>query len=321
MSKPNQTAGLISNTATTPPTIGITAPLAETLQGTLKPGLTPTPIPTSTIPVSTQNAAATLGALDSLCDEFESDSSRSSDMSPDGKWFAISCGYIRNQVLIVQNQEGTKWVFEFANFIGQNLQGGMGGFKLMAWNSDSRFLYFTKLLGYDGGGNQCFRGYGVYGLYRLHLKTGTLVTLVSSRDDRFPGDEIRFSPTNEYYAVDINGITITNLESGEITNIEVSNVMEMSWSPDGKFLAFSVARCGENFVESSSIYVWDSTTKQQQVLFSSEEMLLLPRSWIDNSVLEFEGEQRVNDDYQYTIFQYDSENSTMVFSGTATPRP
>jgi hypothetical protein len=97
--------------------------------------------------------------------------------------------------------------------------------------------------------------------------------------------------------------------------------MEMNWSPDGKFLAFSVAKCGEDFVESSSVYVWDSSTKQTQVLFSSEEMLLIPRAWLINSVLEFEGEQRVDDDYLYTIFEYDLTDDAIVFSGTATPRP
>jgi hypothetical protein len=57
------------------------------------------------------------------------------------------------------------------------------------------------------------------------------------------------------------------------------------------------------------------------VLFSSEEMLLMPRAWINNSVLEFEGEKRIENDYLYTIFTYDLMGGTMIFSGTATPRP
>jgi hypothetical protein len=95
----------------------------------------------------------------------------------------------------------------------------------------------------------------------------------------------------------------------------------MSWSPDGRFLAFSIASCGEDFVELSSIFVWDSSTKQTQVLFSSEEMLLVPQAWISNSVLEFEGEKWVDNDYLYTIFEYDLEDGKVIFSGTATPRP
>jgi Tol biopolymer transport system component len=273
-----------------------------------------------TISLATLNAEATLEAFSTLCDEFETDSSRYAKLSPDGKWVSISCGYKRNQTLLVQNQEGIMWIFDFTDFIDPSLEGGMGSFTPLAWSLDNRFLYFTKVLGYSGGGNQCFPGHGVYGLYRLHLETGTLITLIPS-DDRFPGDEIRFSPKNDYYAIDKDGIQITNLITGTVTKLDVSGVMEMSWSPDGNFLAFSVAKCGEDFVESSSVYVWDSSTKQTQVLFSSEEMLLIPRSWINNSLLGFEGEKWVDNDYLYTIFEYDIKSSTIIFSGTATPRP
>lgn len=286
---------------------------------TPEPTQTLTPVP-PTIPVTTLNAQATLEAFSNLCNEFETDSSRYVEISPDEKWVSIGCGYKRNQTLIVQNREGVKWLFDFTDFVNPRLEGGMGSFTTLAWSPDNRFLYFTKVLGWSGGGNQCFSGYGVYGLYRLHLETGTLITLIPS-DDWFPGNEIQFSPTNDYYAIDKDGIQITNLITGNVTKLDVSGVMEMSWSPDGKFLAFSVAKCGEDFVESSSVYVWDSSTKQTQVLFSSEEMLLIPRTWINNSLLGFEGEKWVDNDYLHTIFEYDIKSSTMIFSGTATPRP
>jgi Tol biopolymer transport system component len=154
----------------------------------------------------------------------------------------------------------------------------------------------------------------------LHLETGTLITLIPS-DDWFPGNEIRFSPINDYYAIDKDGVRITNFISGKETKIDVSGVMEMSWSPDGKFLAFSVASCGETFVESSSILVWNSSTNQTQVLFSTKEMLLRPQSWIDNDKLRFEGETWVGNNNAYTIFEYNLTGSEMIFSGTATPRP
>lgn len=109
--------------------------------------------------------------------------------------------------------------------------------------------------------------------------------------------------------------------SGKETKIDVSGVMEMIWSPDSKFLAFSVASCGETLVESSSIFVWDSSTNQTQVLLSTNEMLLRPQSWIDNFQLRFEGEKWVGLNNEYTIFEYDLTGSEMMFSGTATPRP
>lgn len=324
--RPAQNAHLVSNTATIQPTISKISPSTETPSLTPRPTLTQKPTIKATrirptIPVATLNAQATLEPFEKLCDEFESDSSRSSVMSPNGDWFAISCGYKRNQKLILLNQEGKKWVFDFETLLRPKLEGMPGAFELLSWSPDGRFLYFSKVLGYSGGGNQCFPGFGVYGLYRLHLQSGTLVTLVPSRDDGFPGDEIKFSPTNEYYAVDIGGVRITNLVNGKATKIDVSGVMDMSWSPDGKFLAFSVASCGDEFVESSSMLVWNSITNQTQVLFSTKEMLLKSHSWVDNSKIRFEGETWVGNNYSYTEFEYNLAENKMVSSGTAMPRP
>jgi hypothetical protein len=319
-SPPTQNTRAASNTATLKPIISKTIPATDTPTQTPRPTLTLSPVP-PTIPMATLKARATMKSLEVVCDEYKTDSSGYARISPNGEWFAISCGYKRNQSLVVQNLEGTKWVFPLVNFLNPDLQGIMGNFTPLAWSNDGRFLYFTKNLGYDGGGNQCFPGYGVYGLYRLHLKSGNLVTLIQSKDDWFSGNEIRFSPTNEYYAVDTDGVKITNLESGKEFKIDVSGVMEMSWSPDGKFLAFSVATCGENLVESSSIFVWDSLTNQTQVLLSTNEMLLRPQSWIDNSKLRFEGEKWVGLDNEYTVFEYNLTENGMMFSGTATPRP
>src|SRR5436190_4036103 len=100
--RPTQNASLVSNTATSQ------SPIRQTLQPTETPTRTPRltltskPILTATrirptLPVATLNARATLAPLEELCDEFETDSERSSEMSPTGDWFAIRCGYQRNQ--------------------------------------------------------------------------------------------------------------------------------------------------------------------------------------------------------------------------------
>lgn len=324
---PAQNTSLVSNTATFQSSLP-----SETPTRTPRPTLTSKPTVTETrirptIPVATLNARATLEPLEALCDEFDTDSDRSSAMSPNGEWFAIRCGYKRNQKLIVQNLEGTKWVLDFATLLRPKIEGMTGTFEPLAWSSDGKFLYLSKVLGYSGGGSQCFPRFGDYGLYRLHLQSGTLVTLVFSRDDEFPSDKIVFSPTNDFYAVAHDGISITNLVSGEVTNIHVSGVIEMTWSPDGKFLVFSIASCGEEFVEesfylveSSSLFVWDSSTNQSRILFSSD-MLLRPESWVDSSTLEFQGEKWGNDHYLYTNFEYDLVRDKMLISSTPTPRP
>lgn len=220
--------------------------------------------------------------------------------------------------MIVQNQKGVKWLFNFVDFLNPDLDGMWGSLVPLAWSSDGRFLYFTKYLGWDGGGNQCFSGIGVFGLYRLHLQTGTLVILVPTDD--FADHHILFSPTLDYYAVDQNGVRITNLETNEIIQIYATGVMGMLWSPDGRYLAYAVASCGEEFVESSSIFVWDSITGLTQTLFTTTEMVLRPLSW-DNSIVVFEGEEWGENNATYTIFEYDLSQSGIIFSGTVTPRP
>lgn len=317
---PTPTASLVINTAPVQPAISETSAPSQTLTSILEPTLTATPI-SDLFPIATLNAQATLDTLVKVCEEFDANAGGYSRISPDGKWFATSCGSKRNQTLVVQNQEGIKWVFQFADFLSSGLEEMPGNFNIVAWSLDGQFLYFTKSLGYSGGGNQCFPGHGDYGLYRVHLETGTVKTLIASRDDLFPGDEITFSPSGQYYAVDTGGVIITNLVTGKVTIIDTSGVMEMSWSPDGRFLAYSIASCGEAFVESSSIYVWDSSADQTHTLFSTKEMLLMPQSWIDNSTLRFKGEKWVDTDVLYTIFEYDLIGDTMTFTGTATPYP
>jgi tricorn protease-like protein len=54
-----------------------------------------------------------------------------------------------------------------------------------------------------------------------------------------------FSPTGRRYAINRFGMMITDLQTGAITQIDTSDVMDFIWSPDGKYLAYSVASCGE----------------------------------------------------------------------------
>lgn len=224
---------------------------------------------------------------------------------------------------MVSNQDDRAWVFHFSDFLSEDNQGIMGNLYPLAWGVESKFLYFSAALGWSGGGNQCFPGIGWYGLYRLDLGTGTMATLIDGKNKNFAGDEIRFSPNGNYYAVDLNGVTITDLMNGDVETIDVSGVMEMVWSLDSRYLVFFVADCGDEFVETSSIHIWDSVINETRVLFSTNNMLLLPRTWIDSSLIEFIGEEWVGGDthYLYTIFRYDLGNDEMIFSATATLRP
>ena len=241
-------------------------------------------------------------------------------ISPDGKWFAASCGYKSDQVLVVQTKDDTKWTLDFQNFLNPNTPADIwGALAPISWSNDGKYLYFSTTLGYDGGGDQCFSGIGGhYGLFRLALDTGKWSTLVPSADS-FPGYEIEFSPAGDYYAITRRGVTITNLTTGKTSRIAGSNVQGLLWSPDGKNLAFSTSKCGEYLVESSSVSIWNAETARAQILYKTEGVLLRPESWIDHSTLRFEGEKRIDFVSTYTIYDYDLAQKRIISSGTPTP--
>ena len=104
----------------------------QTSTPTVTPVPTETPTPTSTIDPTQQawydraveirdieraasrkareEKEAKIAQFPKACDDMND---YASDVSPDGKWFAASCGDYRDQKLIVQNLEGIKWVLDF----------------------------------------------------------------------------------------------------------------------------------------------------------------------------------------------------------------
>jgi hypothetical protein len=195
------------------------------------------------------------------------------------------------------------------------------------WDPEGGHLYFSGSKGSSGGGNQCFpvnlyRGSG-YGLFQLNLEKGSWVTLLPPPDS-FPGYGIRFSPTGQRYAVNMNGITIAYLKSGNLVEIDISGVMDLLWSPDGRYLAYSVANCNESgWAQSASVYAWDSSTNRTHEIFSIkvEEILLYPEVWIDNSTLRVSVEKRTDRHPPYEIYDFDIASGSLILWGTVTPSP
>lgn len=323
--------------------ITATVPFTDTLLVTKVPSRTPTMTKTLTSTLNptqqtwlstaitiqrTENAVTqqAIEAKSTTIAEFPiincSESSFYSEISPDGEWIASSCGYKRNQTLILQNKEGIEWILEFKDFLPPSFsEGGSGSLHAVFWDTEGKYLYFTTSLGWSGGGDLCFPGYGTNGLFRLNLKTGSWITLINP-PEYFPGDEIKFSPTGRRYATNVSGIIITDINTGEVTQIDAFGVIEFNWSPDGTNLAYSVASCNEEgFVVSSSLYIWNALTTQSRLILTTEEILLSPSSWENNSTLRITGEKLIDYNYLYTIYLYDITQETVVFTGTATPQP
>ncbi len=242
------------------------------------------------------------------------------DLSPDAKWLATSCGDEYHSMIVVQNKEEIKWVLEFKDFLHSSFSPGEtpGGLGVVYWDTEGEYLYFTASVGWSGGGDFCFpKGGGALGLFRLDLKTGAWTTLID-RTNRFPGDKIRFSPTGRRYAADINGITITDLQTGDVIQIDVGGVMELIWSPDGTKLAYSTSRCNaEGFVIDSSFYIWDALKNESRLILTVEKALLYPDSWDDISRLSISSEEYKPEieNTIYSLYEYDITQDKIIFIG------
>lgn len=244
-----------------------------------------------------------------------------SSLSPDEKWVFTVCGMKPNRISIVHNADGVAWILESKNFLPPSMMGAeelWGSLTEEFWDTTGGYFYFSTYLSIDIGGNECFTGYGVNGLFRLNLKTGEVATLISPSQYI----EITFSQTGRRYATDINGVLINDLNTGQIVQLDAENVMDLSWSPDGTKLAFSTTRCNsDGFLVSSSIYVWDTTTKETYTLLTVDKISLHPDSWLDNEKLRINGEDFTSNKYHLTIYEYDVTDMLLLSSGTATPRP
>jgi hypothetical protein len=244
-------------------------------------------------------------------------------LSPNGKWLATGCGYGDNKVLVVRNKEGKKWVLKIKDFLSQDVPAGRTDtLHPMFWSADGAYLYFAPTRGLEEDGDRCFSRQGNdYGLFRLNLNWGTWVTLIPPAVS-FPGYDIEFSPTGQRYVTDADGIRITDLQTGEVTEVNVDGVvMDMLWSPDGLHLAYSVTRCGEQGVESAWVYVWGASTSNQPELirFSHEGFLLTVESWVGNSMLRIREEKQSAPETPGKVYVYDIARGDLMFRGTATP--
>jgi hypothetical protein len=309
-------------------TMCVCSPLNNIGETAIPPTSTDTynPIPITLQPTQTKVNSITPTPSFSDCVEKEF----YSKLSPDGNWCAAGYGYKRDQKMVVQNQDGTQRVLYFDDFVVPEAKDSMGNIFPDFWSPDSKYVYFSTAIGFSGGGTQCFRPGSSYGLFRLDVESGALKTILEPIDI-FPGYLISFSPTGNYLAIDIDSTSILNLHTGETKQINSTLPQSFRWSPDGRYLAYSVATCGDYeemsvsddwfFVKTSSAYIYDTFTGQTIVMLRSDKQLLRVENWSDDSDVVISGEQYLEngDIIKYYLFNINSK--TYTFIETATPTP
>jgi Tol biopolymer transport system component len=92
--------------------------------------------------------------------------------------------------------------------------------------------------------------------------------------------------------------------------------MELIWSPDGTKLAYSISRCNaDGFVVDSSLYIWDALENESRLILKTEKIILSPTSWDDVSMLIILGEEFVDTNTVYTLYEYDITQDELIFIG------
>lgn len=244
-------------------------------------------------------------------------------LSPNGRWLTSNCGYGESKVLVVRNREGKEWVLKVKDFLSQDVPvGRTDTLQPVFWSADGLYLYFAPSRNSVEDGDRCSSRQGDrYGLFRLNLNWGMWKALIPSAVS-FPGYDIEFSPTGQRYATDADGIRITDLKTGDLTEVKVDGVvMDMRWSSDGLHLAYSIARCGEQGIESAWVYVWGASTNNQPELvrFSHEGFLLTIESWVGSSMLRIKEAKQSTVDMPGKVYVYDISRGDLMFRGTVTP--
>ncbi|HSB01903.1 MAG TPA: hypothetical protein VLE49_14735 [Anaerolineales bacterium] len=308
--RPATSTSTPTRTATLEPTLDATVQAEyETAIATLRMGTAASP--------RTRAQEATLIAQFPV--DLENSNCLTEGLSPDGKWLATRCGYGDSKTLVLRSKQGKRWVLKLKDFLRQDIsEERTSTLRPAFWSANGTYLYFVPSLGRDGDSDRCFSRHGDdYGLLRLNLNWGTWVALIPPAVS-FPGYHIEFSPTGQRYATDADGVRITDLTTGEVTQISVDGVVtDMLWSPDGLHLAYSVARCSAaHDMESAWVYVWDASTKPELVRFSHEGILLTVESWVGNSMLRIREEKLAVPD---TIYVYEIARGNLMFRGTGTP--
>lgn len=259
-----------------------------------------TPSNTSTItltptPDATSLARATLESLGEVCQPNGTFDQYGSDVSPDGKWVAISCygGPVslgRDSFLLVLSLDGTKqWSLYFRDYTnggGYDAKDSLGAYR---WSPDGKHLYTiagSRLSGCCWIGNLIL-------LVRLNLETGAQTAFLNGMGEN-SRNPLNFAISEDgrylFNSPQRGSLDITNLSTGETQRVELqhqhyidTNFVLMSPEGDQIILGlFHFQEDEEEFVL-EAIGLVDLTTGKQSIVLPDMAATgeLYPIKWED----------------------------------------
>jgi Tol biopolymer transport system component len=256
----------------------------------------------------------------------DSDDSLVANLSPDGNWFAASCGsWMQSQKMVVQNSKGRKYELNFDYLrVEIDRQDEVGWVYPEHWSTDGQFLYFSIGMYIEAYGvNQCYTHGIDSGVFRLNLDTGNVETIIGL-EDTYRYFLASFAPNDRFIATDIDGVTLFDLSGDSTKLLNGYPGMSFAWSGDGSKLAYSVATCSAEKMEAdtSSIFIYDTETGVTKKVLSVDGSVLYVRDWMDNEYIQFDRVTIVDFNDTSTSYLYDIvEDEYGIVTSTPTPTP
>lgn len=266
---------------------------------------------------ATENQSSDPSQFPRICEVY----SAPQNYSPDGLWMTELCNNEddKDLILTISNKEsGTLWKLLYQDFIPQMDFVPDGGMAVAHWSNDGKYVYFYTYANSSGGG--CFRPYspGGWGLFRLELKTGNVVSILPLGDNEYTWYGFSFSPTNKYlvYGVHSENFVILDMKSDKLFNIDHQNDFSdgggFIWSKDESRFIYSTGTWTSNS-ENYSLRLVDVKTGKENILLESDNSCFLAKEWDGENIVLIE---QIEPHGQKAALEYDLKTNTV---STLTP--
>jgi Tol biopolymer transport system component len=165
-------------------------------------------------------------------------------------------------------------------------------------------------------------GVRAVGLYRHNLSDGTVTVTLQDSSSSGGFYDIAFSPDGRRFAYDFasytNHFAIVDLRTGDEFTIEDGGGGNLTWSPDGTYLAYGICYATQNgnATAKSTINVFSIETHSSRTVLEVKQILLRIVSQNGDQVLIIG-----TYNYQAGTFDYPSFNFNWSSGQLSTPTP